>query len=260
MPLHLTLWRPLAARWTPTGWMACALACALAGTPVVALAEDYTPIALPQASVNLKLTGGTGNAFYQPLFAAGDGDTSDGVPFVFTTLPSGANVISDPTAAVIPVGLSGLNAVYTLINTRWGSPRANVGAISFNWSNGRQDTVQLVVGQNVRDHFYGSYDNTLTSPDVTLAAFGRNVSGESHLDMQTFLLPDDTRELTLTSVTFSSTHMGVFGSPFLAGLTVGTPTPTPVPEPESLALLLAGVLVAGSWARHRRATGVTAAS
>ncbi len=60
MPLLLTLWRPLAARLMPTGWMACALACALAGSPVAALAEDYTPIALPQASVNLKLTGGTG--------------------------------------------------------------------------------------------------------------------------------------------------------------------------------------------------------
>jgi hypothetical protein len=229
---------------------------ALFGASVVAhaqaqaLPDTYTPIALPSASVNLKLTDGIGKAFYQPLFAAGEGETAGGVPFVFTTLPNGANAISDPTAAVIPVGLSGLNAVYTLINASWGSPRANIGSLTFIWDNGRQETVQLVVGNNVRDHYFGTYANTLSSPDVTLAAFGRNTRGEAHLDMQTFVLPEDTRSLTLTSVTFASTHMGVYGMPFLAGLTVGAPTP--VPEPEALALLLAGMLVAGRWSRRRQ--------
>ncbi len=229
---------------------------ALFGASLVAQAQavvppdTYTPIALPSASVNLKLTDGIGKAFYQPLFAAGEGETAGGVPFVFTTLPNGTNAISDPTAAVIPVGLSGLNAVYTLINSSWGSPRAHIGSLTFSWANGRQDTVQLVVGDNVRDHYFGTYANTLSSPDVTLAAFGRNTRGEAHLDMQTFVLPEDTRSLTLTSVTFASTHMGVYGMPFLAGLTVGAPTP--VPEPEALALLLAGMLVAGRWSRRRQ--------
>ncbi len=223
---------------------------AQAETQAPVLPDTYTPIALPSASVNLTLTSGIGKAFYQPLFEAGEGETAGGVPFVFTTLPNGANAISDPTAAVIPVGLSGLNAVYTLINASWGSPRANIGSLTFTWANGREDTVQLVVGDNVRDHYFGTYANTLTSPDVTPAAFGHNTRGEAHLDMQTFALPDDTRSLTLTSVTFASTHMGIYGMPFLAGLTVGTPAP--VPEPEALALLLAGIAVSGACLRRRQ--------
>lgn len=82
-----------------------------------------------------------------------------GVPFSIAIGPNNywsgadaANCGSDTAVLTIPVGLSGVTSVFTVLGTAWGQPGPHAYlSVTFNGSNGATYTRRLVGGVNVRD-------------------------------------------------------------------------------------------------------------
>ena len=177
-----------------------AIAVGFATVCLAASAADYTPIALPTLNTDIRTW--TDGSAYDALFPTSS-QTLGGVPFNFQADASG-NTAFEGGSLTIPVGVSGVTSVYTLINTAYGAYGANVGSVTFNGSAGDTYTVQLIEGSNVRDHYYNPspFVNTTSDPMTTEAVWGFNTYGYAHLDMQDFTLPSAFADETLDSIVF----------------------------------------------------------
>jgi PEP-CTERM motif len=145
--------------------------------------------------------------------------------------------------------------VYTLINAAYSQTTTGntVGSVVLNFSGGVSVTESLISGDNVRDHYFGSYVNTTTASNVTQAVFETNAPGTAHLDMQTWAVPSADTGRELLNVEFiTSPNAGV--NPVLAAATVGTAT-TSVPEPATGLLLLGGLGALMTRFRRRPQSG-----
>ena len=219
------LWRCLISHFSP-------ILLVLALTTVNAHAVSYQTISLPPTSLNVNLTTWTNGSVYSGLFSGTQ--TLGGIPFALATNSSGYDVfwgsnltpstLSGNSTGTLSLSTNNYGAitVYTLINSAWGTANQKTGSLTFTASNGDSYTVQLVEGVNVRDHYYGSYIDTLSASYVTQSVIGTNNSGTAHLDMQAFDLPNSFMSETLTSIVFTSTGSASVGLPFLAGITVAT--------------------------------------
>jgi hypothetical protein len=196
------------------------LAIGFATLGVVASAANFTSIPLPSLDTDIRTF--TDGVAYDPLFPSSS-QTFAGVPFSFQADSHGntAFIGTGPggNSLNIPVNVFGVTSVYALINTAFGALGVDVGSVTFNGSLGDTFTVQLVEGQNVRDHFFGSFVNTTTDPTTTQAVFGVNSAGNAHLDMQDFVLPSNFANETLDSIVFTDLLKGGNGEPFIAGAT-----------------------------------------
>src|SRR4051794_13468971 len=154
--------------------------------------------------------------------------TVGGVGFQLATLDNGnTGVIGGlkPISLVnIPIGQSGIGAVYTLINSAFGAPGTLIGQLDFKFTGGSIFNYTLIEGLNVRDHFQGGFVNT--APAVAASAYFGD--GSVRLDMQTIILPLVLSSLTLESVDFRGFGQGGGGEPFLAAMTAA-PLETPLP-------------------------------
>ena len=181
--------------------------------------------------------------------------TAGGIPFAFAQDLSGntafIGTFGTTSTLTMTVDKTGITDVYTLINAAYSQTTSGntVGSVVLNFAGGVSVTENLVSGNNVRDHFFGSFVNTTTAPNVTQAAFETNAPGTAHLDMQTWSVPAADAGRELLNVEFIDVpNAGV--DPVLAAATVGTVTSTSVPEPASGVLLLSGF--AALLARFRR--------
>ena len=198
-------------------------ACANSPSPTL----SYFPI--PVLPLNQNLTTWSDGSKYANFNGS---RTLGGVPFELQTDADGDNAfwgsnltpwtLNGPSSLTLTLSTSlyGATTVYTLINSAWGTANRNVGSITFNATNGDSYTVQLVEGVNVRDHYYGSYVNTVSSSTVTKNVIGSDTRNTAHLDMQTFTLPSSFASETLSSIVFTSSGSSSTGLPFLAGVTV----------------------------------------
>lgn len=150
--------------------------------------------------------------------------------------------------------------VYTLMNSAFGALGANIGSIQFIGAGGSNATFQIVEGNNIRDHFNGSFNNSATNVVANPFLNGsQNPNGPDRLDMQTFVLPASFASDTLTEIIFSGSNAGdPEGEPFLAAATAQTAAET-VPEPASAISL--GIAIMGLacfvYSRRRRSTATT---
>ncbi len=179
----------------------------------------YTTVSLP--TVNTDLRTWTNGTAYSALFSGVQ--NLGGVPFALQLDAGGHNAFEAWVGAGpldITVGTFGVSTVYTLINSAMGTLGANVGSLTFNGSAGASYTVNLVEGTNIRDHYFGSYVNSITDTSVAQAVVGVNSAGHAHLDRQAFTLPDAFKTQTLTDIVFSNAGTNSYGIPFLAGVTV----------------------------------------
>ena len=212
--------------------------------PVEVFVVDYTPVPLPRLTADIT-TWGDGSR-YLPLFPGSQ--SFAGVPFELQRDAFGNNVfyggtLSAPVNDVleIPVSEYGAYQVYSLVSIAYGQAGETVGSLVFEGSGGLTHTVPLVVGVNVRDHYFNvgnPFANSTSDPSVTENVFGSHTPGTAHLDLLTTTLPAAFRGATLQKVTFSSTPPGgdyFLGKPFLAGLTLGVNAPpvVAITAPES---------------------------
>ena len=217
--------------------------------PLSALADSYTELTMPTLNTNMRTW--TDGSVYNNLWPTSGSPnpnvmmTAGGVPFAFAQSSTGNTAFVGTFGATsmltMAVDKTGITDVYTLINAAYSQTTTGnaVGSVVLNFSGGVTVTESLISGDNVRDHYFGSYVNTTTAANVTQAAFETNAPGTAHLDMQTWAVPSADAGRELLNVEFiTSPNAGV--NPVLAAATVGTAT-TSVPEPASSLLLLGGL-------------------
>ena len=151
-------------------------------------------------------------------------------------------------SVIIPVNQAGVTTVYTLINSVFGSqtnPLTVIGTLTFQGSTGSY-TYNLTEGDNVRDHYEGTFVNSAPG----LAASYYFGDGSVRLDEQAIALP--TGLGILESITFAANDQYYGnGEPFLAGIT--TSTVSAVPEPSTWAMMILGFAGVGFMALRRKA-------
>jgi len=201
-----------------------------------------TPIPLTGMDTDIRTW--TDGSAYNALYDTSQ--TLGGVNFNFAQGPNGQTAVYF-SPSTISTSIANAGVVYTLVNSSVGSYGSDAGTISFYGTGGASYTYHYIEGLNIRDHYFGSFENSTSSADVTQAVWGTNSSGNAHLDMQTIVLPATFMGQTLTSIVFDSSYASGGGKAFLAGLSVAA-----VPEPGEYAMLLLGLGLLGALARRRR--------
>lgn len=230
-------------------WVSIAL---LISSSEVALGQ-VTTIPLPTYNERLQTFPGAGNQFPEGNVTLG------GIPF---SIPSGAENIwdsqlapgSNPRTLVVPVNLFGVQTVYSLVNTLWGSfqPPPGLASIQFNGSLGASYTFNLVGNSDIRDFLFNVFTNSINNTTTTnVFNAGSGFGNAVRLDMQTIVLPAAFQTQTLTDITFVDNGGTNDQRIFVAGLSVAVAA---VPEPTSLLLIgTAGVVALGVyWKRCRK--------
>lgn len=203
---------------------------------VPAQADTYTTLTLPTLNADLRTS--LGGAAYVPLFPSVQAWT--GVPFQLTASPAG-NTSFIEGVLDIAVGVFGVTSAYTLINSAFGVFGANNGSVEF-FGTTAYHRVELVQGQNIRDHLNNVFNNVINGVDA-VPAF---VDGWARLDQQNYQLPAAYANETLVSMRFTGLNLGnPGGSAFITAATVAV-----VPEPASTLLLLSGGLALLAWRRR----------
>ena len=193
------------------------------GTLVFALtagATMYIPLALPELTEDIRTW--TGGSNYNSLFSGLDSTTQwiwNGVPFDLAEDSSGNTIYytTTETSLTIPANVYGVTHAYTLINSAWGTAGVTVGKVEFYGSAGGYYEANLVEGTNVRDHYNGSFENSIDG--VTALNAFTSKDGMDRLDMQIYNLPSSFATQTLTDIVFT-TFAGNGGQPFIAAATV----------------------------------------
>jgi hypothetical protein len=217
-----------------------------------ALADSFMTLTMPTLNTNMRTW--TDGSVYDNLWPTSGSPnpnvltTAGGIPFAFVqdaTTGNTAFVGTDGTTSMLTmtVDRTGITDVYTLINAAYSQTTTGntVGSVVLNFAGGVSVTENLISGDNLRDHYYGSFVNTTTASNVTQAAFETNVPGTAHLDMLTWSVPSADEGKELLNVEFITTPNGGV-DPVLAAATVGTVTSgNSVPEPASGVLLLGGL-------------------
>ena len=132
-----------------------------------------------------------------------------------------------------------------LVNSAFGVLGETVGSLVFKDSAGDTDTISLVEGVNIRDH-WTAYNDVATDIYGT-ATYGDGV----RFDAYEYILPASFEGNTLTSITLSGAPdtNNPNGEPFLAGVTLAT---SAVPEPSTWAMMIAGFAGLGWLGLSRR--------
>jgi PEP-CTERM motif len=228
--------------------LAAVVACTV---PTLVLANSFTELAMPTLNTNMRTF--TDGSVYDNLWPTSGSPnpnvlmTAGGIPFAFAQNPAGASgntafigTFGTTSTLTMTVDQTGVANVYTLINAAYSQTTSGntIGSVVLNFAGGVSVIENLVSGDNVRDHFFGSFVNTTTAANVTQAAFETNTPGTAHLDMQTWSVPSADAGLELLNVQFNTTpNAGV--NAVLAAATVGKVSSTP--EPASSVLLLGGL-------------------
>ncbi len=153
-------------------------------------------------------------------------------PFTLATYSGGGTGIiqtasasqSTPSSFDIPVNIVDPTEVYTLINSAYGEYGDTVGAVEFEATGGLTYTVDLVEGQNIRDHNNDGYEDSiglagLGDTYLGSASYG---GGQVRLDEQGFVLPAAFQSATLTDIILLGYGNVPDGEPFMAAATVAT--------------------------------------
>jgi hypothetical protein len=155
---------------------------------------------------------------------------------------------NNPFSITVPVNLTNVTTVYTLINSSFGSAGSTIGSITFVGLLSSY-VYNLIEGVNVRDHYEGAFVNEATGLAGT-QTFG---DGSVRLDMQEILLPAEFANDTLVSMIFNSNNSNALGQPLFAAAVsvISGAAPGPTPVPAAWALMLTGLSGFG-YAAYRR--------
>ncbi len=178
-----------------------------------------------------------------------------GVSFTLGGYGGGTGVIQSPgggqTFDITGLNISNAGVAYTIINSAFGVNGATIGSIEFIGAGGASVTYQLIEGVNVRDHYYGMYNNVATNLFATAAYSNGSVvpdgPGLVHFDVQQFSLAGLAGQ-NLSEIVFTGNGDGN-GQPFLAAVTTQIAS---VPEPATWAMMILGFCGIGFLALRRK--------
>src|ERR1700741_4833875 len=140
-----------------------------------ALADSFTPLTMPTLNTNMRTF--TDGSVYDNLWPTSGSPnpnvlmTAGGVPLAFAQNPAGASgntafigTFGTTNTLTMTVDQTGITDVYTLINATYSQTTSGntMGSVVLNFAGGASVTETLVSGNNVRDHFFGSFVNTTT--------------------------------------------------------------------------------------------------
>ncbi len=200
-------------------------------TATTVSAGTYTPIALPDLNADISTWSDGGR--YNTVFP---GDHAwNGVPFSLAN--DGENNKVYMGTMDIPVNVFGVTSVYTIMNSAFGSYGADIGDIEFFGTGGSYYRADIVEGYNIRDHYYGYFNNVIDGVTAVPAFTGS--AWQSRLDMQIFNLSAAFTNDTLGFIRFTGINAGNAGNPFIAATTVEANT---VPVPAALWLFGSGLV------------------
>jgi len=225
---------------------------------------QVTTIPLPTYNARLQTFGGPGAA--GSSYPEGNVNLG-GIAF---SIPAGTGVLNvwdsetavvpgpNPHTLVVPVNLFGVQNVYTLVNTIWGTTTPGLASIQFNGSLGASYTFNLVGNNDMRDFLFNVFTNSINNTTTTnVFNAGSGFGNAVRLDMQTIALPAAFQTQTLTDVTFIDNGTEGLQRIFVSGISVSTIAA--VPEPSSLLLLgsagVIGVSATTYWKRRRKLAG-----
>ncbi len=181
--------------------------------------------------VNADITTFTGGGGYPQM---GGTVTIAGIDHVLAKTSTGrtGSMFFANNTKVVPVGVFGVKEVYTLINSTVGAFGAFNGKVEFFGAGGAYQTFDLIQGDNIRDHYNGSYNNVASNLNGTIS-----YTSGVRFDQQKFVLDTAFHSVDLVEIKFvGSNNAGSNGSPMLQSLTVN-----PVPEPATIAALGLGL-------------------
>ncbi len=147
------------------------------------------------------------------------------------------------------LALSGVQTIYTLINSSFGQDGDKIGSVVFTGTGG-MFSFDLIEGLNVRDHFNGAFENNASNLFGTALYPGN--PGPDRLDAQQFNVAGIG---TLTSIQFNQSNTldangNLSGLPFLAAIT--TDTASAIPEPSTWTMMILGLACIGFMGYRRK--------
>jgi len=206
-----------------------------------AKADFFTPISL-SGVVNARLQ------VAHPEYPQGSGILLGDVPFDIASVGRNAWFASfaasggaGTVSTTIPVGMSGVVGVHTLINTLWGrSGTPSLANLRFNFSDGSSFAKLLVGDEDIRDYYQNTFTNVINNT-TTVRVFFTDTDGPAgpnryRLDKQ-FIDLSAFSQKTLVSMTLTDSGNENFQRTVLSGVTVQT-----VPEPSSFVLATLGAV------------------
>jgi hypothetical protein len=178
-----------------------------------------------------------------------------GIPFTLSGFGGGTGVVQTPsglsTFDITGLNIANAGVAYTIINSAFGASGATVGSIEFIGSGSATVTYDLVEGQNVRDHYFGGFNNVATNLYATAAYQNGSVVSDGpglvHFDVQQFSLAGLLGQ-NLSEIVFKGTGGSPEGEPFLAAVTTQV---SAVPEPSTWAMIIIGFIGTGYVAYRR---------
>jgi hypothetical protein len=182
--------------------------------------------------------------------------TLGGIPFSIPTSPNNntwdSNIGTGTQVLVIPVNLSGVKEIHTLINTSWGYPGDQFTTLDFNWSGGLTVQVVLTDGVDIRDWWNGGYANSISPPTVQVYSGTGTPSPHlpTRIDKQLFIFDGpEYADRILESIVMTDNGWAGRHRAYLYGVTAGV---DPAPIPGAAWLLGSGLIGLGSLRRFRK--------
>ncbi len=195
-------------------------------------------------------TGGTNYPVAPVTLTDPSGVNFNLVPYGST--PNSLGVIQTVTApssfdVTTSTSIGSSSKVYVLMNSAFGVSGKNIATLEFKAANGATDSIDIIEGTNIRDHYNDGYNNSAT--DI-LHTF--NYSSD-RLDEYAYTLPSSFDNTTLTDIILSSTldAGNPNGEAFLAAATLVSPSSS-VPEPATIFLLISGLIGIVAFGFRRR--------
>lgn len=210
----------------------------VAGGALPAFAQFYTVDLSPWRN-------SPASAYINPSTLPVGAQTYTDVPFVLPGVNSdtsfyswNANAIplqNNPLVLELPIGIYGVNSVYTIMNTYWGQALGGLVTVQFFGSDGAFQAFDLIGNIHIRDYNNARWTNTINGT-TTVNVFDNGLG--QRLDRQQFALSRDFMDETLERIKIVDFGGVNFSRAFIVAATVE------IPAPGALALAAVGGVVA----------------